>query len=314
MAASSAARQRRRRAAGPSRRPPAAGADKGTAYLERVVTINRVAKVVQGGRRFSFTALVVVGDGNGMVGVGYGKAQEVPAAIAKGVEEAKKSFFRVPRIGGTIPHTVQARGVSRRGAAQARQPRDRRHRRRPGARRARVRGHPATCCSRSLGSSNPINVVHATVAALKSLEPPGGDRGPARPADRGRGARGRAARSRAAAAAARRATADRECVDGTAEGNPDQVEDRRHAGSSGTRCARSGCSGSATWSSRPTGQRFQRHDPGGAPPGHRRGSGLSMAGAGRRHRAGARAGGQACQGLITASARARARPRPGGPR
>jgi small subunit ribosomal protein S5 len=78
------------------------GADKGTAYLERVVTINRVAKVVQGGRRFSFTALVIVGDGNGMVGVGYGKAKEVPAAIAKGVEAAKKSFFRVPRIAGKV--------------------------------------------------------------------------------------------------------------------------------------------------------------------------------------------------------------------
>src|SRR3989442_5296201 len=83
------------------------GADKGTGYLERVVTINRVAKVVQGGRRFSFTALVVVGDGNGMVGVGYGKAKEVPAAIAKGVKAAKKNFFKVPRIAGTIPHTVQ---------------------------------------------------------------------------------------------------------------------------------------------------------------------------------------------------------------
>src|SRR5215471_18158837 len=67
-------------------------------YIERVVAINRVAKVVKGGRRFSFTALVIVGDGEGLVGVGYGKAREVPAAIAKGVEEAKKHFFRVPRI------------------------------------------------------------------------------------------------------------------------------------------------------------------------------------------------------------------------
>lgn len=79
------------------------------AYVERVVTINRVAKTVKGGRRMSFTALVVVGDGNGTVGVGYGKAKEVPAAIAKGTEEAKKNFFKVPRIGTTIPHLVQVR-------------------------------------------------------------------------------------------------------------------------------------------------------------------------------------------------------------
>src|ERR1700687_1334171 len=76
-------------------------------YLERVVAINRVSKVVKGGRRFSFTALVIVGDGNGMVGVGYGKAKEVPAAIAKGVEEARKGFFRAPLIGSTITHPVQ---------------------------------------------------------------------------------------------------------------------------------------------------------------------------------------------------------------
>src|SRR3954462_1695298 len=79
---------------------------------ERVVTINRVSKVVKGGRRFSFTALVVVGDGNGVVGVGYGKAREVPLAISKGVEEAKRNFFRVPRVGVTIPHPVQGEAAA----------------------------------------------------------------------------------------------------------------------------------------------------------------------------------------------------------
>ena len=81
-------------------------------FMERVVFINRVSKVVKGGRRFSFTALVVVGDGNGTVGVGYGKSKEVPQAIAKAVEEAKKSFFKVPRIQGTVPHPVQGEAAA----------------------------------------------------------------------------------------------------------------------------------------------------------------------------------------------------------
>lgn len=139
--------------------------------LERVVKVNRVAKVVQGGRRFSFTALVVVGDGNGTVGVGYGKAKEVPAAIAKGVEDAKKHFFRVPRIQATIPHPVTGEAAA--GVVMLRPASPGTGVIAGGAVRAVLEcAGVRDVLAKSLGSSNSINVVHATVAALQMLEEP----------------------------------------------------------------------------------------------------------------------------------------------
>ena len=140
-------------------------------YEERTIKVNRVAKVVKGGRRFSFTALMVIGDGNGNVGLGYGKAKEAGLAVQKGIEEARKNMFEVPIAGTTVIHPVLGEagagrvllkpaapgtGVIAGGAARA----------------ILEMAGIKDVLAKSLGSSNGINVAHATIAGLKALRKP----------------------------------------------------------------------------------------------------------------------------------------------
>ncbi|KFI57071.1 30S ribosomal protein S5 [Bifidobacterium cuniculi] len=145
--------------------------NRGDEMLDRVVTINRVSKTHKGGRTFSFAALVVVGDGNGTVGVGYGKSREVPAAIAKGQLDAKKHLFNVPRVRGTVTHPVT--GHDHAGTVMLRPAAPGTGVIAGGAVRAVMECAGITdVLTKSMGSATAVNVVRATVDALKQLEDP----------------------------------------------------------------------------------------------------------------------------------------------
>ena len=241
-----------------------------TQYEERTIRVNRVAKVVKGGRRFSFAALMVVGDGNGQVGLGYGKAKEAGLAVQKGIEEARKNVFEVALAGSTIAHPVI--GESGAGRVMLKPAA-------PGtgviaggaARHILEMAGIRDVLAKSLGSSNGINVAHATIAGLKSLRRPDEiARSAGQAARRGRPGRGAARlpgappRDRAvlggrlidAPAPERQADARRPC------GSPRSARPSAPSPSTAGRCAPSGCGGSARSTTCPTAPRSGACSPG----------------------------------------------------